>query len=223
MWRLVKRSTRVDSGPREASHPATGRRRHRVLNRQLRFRAVSVAAPSVRFLPFPCALVQCVSLCLTRRVFLSQRLAPPRRTRRFTSGNKITSRSCSLHHARSLRRLPWGIVPSGDDDQTFDPCRLNQSSIERDERNRLSKLPLQVHAACELDGVARTKGMSEQQRTRICSDFRGHFHDDKRGYVEHERGQHPVALLKRERPLPGTTGYARRDLHLRKPTGGGSA
>jgi hypothetical protein len=47
------------------------------------------------------------------------------------------------------------IASGGDDGQTLGASRLHQSSIEGDERNRLSKLVLQVQAARKLDSVAR--------------------------------------------------------------------
>jgi hypothetical protein len=47
------------------------------------------------------------------------------------------------------------IAPRGDDGQTLSTSGLGQSVIERHERNRLSKLPLQVQAARKLDGIAR--------------------------------------------------------------------
>ena len=60
----------------------------------------------------------------------------------------------SLLECGSPPCFPFEISAYGDDAQTLGPSRLHQAAIERDERNRLSKLPLQVQAARELDGVA---------------------------------------------------------------------
>ena len=41
------------------------------------------------------------------------------------------------------------------------------------------------------------------ERTRVGANLRGHLHHRGSGYVAQQGGQHPVALLNRERPSPG--------------------
>lgn len=63
--------------------------------------------------------------------------------------------------------------------------------------------------------------MSQKQASRVRSDLGGHLHHCESGYISLECGQHAVALLNRERPLPSPSDEARGNLHLGKPAGRG--
>ena len=115
----------------------------------------------------------------------------------------------SLQNANSAldRRLASGRC--GNNGQTFGPSRLQQSIVERHERNRLSELPLQVQAARKLHGVASAQNMAHEQTTRIRGDLRRHLHDRESGHVTLESSQDPIAPPSRERSLSSTTDDAR--------------
>jgi hypothetical protein len=127
-------------------------------------------------------------------------------------GSRASFRSCALPGNMSHR-----VSPGGDDGQSLRASCQHQASVERDKRDGLSKLPLQVQAARKLDGVARAERMSKKQGSRVRGNLRGHLHFCKSGYVSLEGVQHPVALRHGERPFPSTSDDPRRYLHLGKP------
>jgi hypothetical protein len=91
---------------------------------------------------------------------------------------------------------------------------LQQSAIERHERNSLSELSLQVQAARKLYGVASAQNMAHEQATRVRGYLRGHLHDRESEHVTLERSQDLITSPNRKRSLSGTTDDARRHLDL---------
>lgn len=69
-----------------------------------------------------------------------------------------------------------------------------------------SSLGLLVSLVSHRGLLAAAESSGILQLSKFRSNLRRHLHDGECGYVAQEGGQHPVAWLNRERPLPGT-GY----------------
>jgi hypothetical protein len=104
--------------------------------------------------------------------------------------------------------------PRSDDDQTFSASRLQQSAIERHERNGLSELTLQEQAARKLYRVTSAQNMAREQRARVGGYLRGHFHHRESGHVILEGSQDPITSPIRQRSLSRTTDDTRCHLDL---------
>lgn len=123
----------------------------------------------------------------------------------------------SLSHRVSglnLGALCSARARSGDDSHSFSSGSFHQTAIERDERDNLGQLTLQVEAACELYGVTRTQRMPQEQRTSVRRDLRNHLDDREGRQIALQGVQHSVATRGREHSLARTTGDPGCNFHL---------